>query len=68
MESVLDDRARVGVPDAILLEDYTSEDAFLNNLVKRYNENIIYVSTTHKRKKSIWDFFLNFVYHSLSNV
>ena len=44
MESVLEYRDRVGVPDAILLEDYMSEDVFVNNLSKRYSENIIYVS------------------------
>lgn len=45
MESVLDERERTGVPDAILLEDYLSEKAFTENLKKRYHQNIIYVST-----------------------
>lgn len=44
MESHLEDRDRVGVADAVLLEDYTSEDAFVNNLQKRFNEDVIYVS------------------------
>jgi len=47
MESVLEHRARVGVPDAILLEDYTSEDVFLHNLRKRYDENVIYTYIGH---------------------
>ncbi|KAH1011643.1 hypothetical protein HUJ04_000967 [Dendroctonus ponderosae] len=42
MESYLEDRDRVGVADAVLLEDYTSEEAFVNNLQKRFNEDIIY--------------------------
>jgi len=44
MESHLEDRHRVGVPDAVLLEDYNSEDAFVNNLEKRFKEDVIYVS------------------------
>ncbi|XP_066139417.1 unconventional myosin IC [Euwallacea fornicatus] len=42
MESHLEHRHRVGVPDAVLLEDHTSEDAFVNNLQKRFNEDEIY--------------------------
>ncbi|KAK8726216.1 hypothetical protein OTU49_010428 [Cherax quadricarinatus] len=42
MESVLEDRARIGVPDAILLEDYLNESVFIDNLKKRYQQNIIY--------------------------
>ncbi|XP_018019486.1 unconventional myosin IC [Hyalella azteca] len=42
MESSLDDRHRVGVPDAILLEDYMSEEVFRDNLRKRYMNNHIY--------------------------
>lgn len=44
METSLQDRDRVGVQDAVLLEDYTSEAAFVDNLQKRFKENIIYVS------------------------
>lgn len=47
MESVLEDRERIGVPDAILLEDYKSEKVFIDNLKKRYNENIIYTYIGH---------------------
>ncbi|XP_063614280.1 unconventional myosin IC-like [Penaeus indicus] len=42
MESVLEDRERYGVPDAILLEDYQNEAVFIDNLKKRYHENVIY--------------------------
>lgn len=42
MESVLEDRDRIGVPDAILLEDFKSETVFCENLRKRYMENLIY--------------------------
>lgn len=42
MESHLEHRDRVGVQDAVLLEDYTSEQAFVDNLQKRFNENLIY--------------------------
>lgn len=38
----MEDRDRIGVPDAILLEDYLSEKVFIDNLRKRYKENIIY--------------------------
>ncbi|XP_065315561.1 unconventional myosin-Ic-like [Gordionus sp. m RMFG-2023] len=31
-----------GVPDMVLLEDYTSEDAFIDNLKIRYSQDIIY--------------------------
>lgn len=44
MESNLHDRDRVGVQDAVLLENYTSEVAFVDNLQKRFKEDIIYVS------------------------
>ncbi|XP_050315844.1 unconventional myosin IC [Anthonomus grandis grandis] len=42
MESNLEHRDRVGVPDAVLLDDYTSETAFVNNLEKRFKEDVIY--------------------------
>ena len=47
MESGLEKRDIAGVPDAILLEDYTNENAFIDNLEMRYNQNDIYVSITH---------------------
>ena len=45
MESMFELREIVGVQDAVLLTDFTSEAVFLDNLSKRYLENIIYVST-----------------------
>ena len=48
MESDLQARDRIGVQDFVLLEDFRSEDAFLENLRKRYNSGLIYVSITFK--------------------
>ncbi|XP_025836982.1 myosin-IB-like [Agrilus planipennis] len=42
MEGGLHDRDRVGVQDAVLLEDYLSEEAFVNNLERRFKEHLIY--------------------------
>ncbi|XP_059052056.1 unconventional myosin IC isoform X1 [Achroia grisella] len=42
MEHALQHRERVGVQDFVLLEDYRSEAAFIDNLRKRFKENIIY--------------------------
>ncbi|KAJ2949317.1 hypothetical protein O0L34_g6270 [Tuta absoluta] len=42
MEHALQHRERVGVQDFVLLEDYRSEAAFIDNLKKRFTENIIY--------------------------
>lgn len=42
MERHLEDRDRVGVADAVLLEDYTNEHTFVDNLEKRFRGNIIY--------------------------
>uniref|UniRef100_A0A1B0CU01 Uncharacterized protein n=1 Tax=Lutzomyia longipalpis TaxID=7200 RepID=A0A1B0CU01_LUTLO len=42
MERGLHDRDIVGLQDFVLLEDYQSEDAFLDNLKKRFQENLIY--------------------------
>jgi myosin-1 len=44
MEQELYERDRVGLQDQVLLEDYQSEDAFIDNLKKRFKENLIYVS------------------------
>ena len=51
MESALTARDRVGVQDFVLLENHTSEQAFLENLRKRFKENLIYVRT--RRKHSV---------------
>lgn len=48
MERSLHDRDRVGVQDCVLLEDFTSETAFIENLKKRFKENLIYVSLSLK--------------------
>uniref|UniRef100_A0AAR2KP72 Myosin motor domain-containing protein n=1 Tax=Pygocentrus nattereri TaxID=42514 RepID=A0AAR2KP72_PYGNA len=42
MESGLSARDRVGVQDFLLLDNYTSEAAFIENLRRRYKENLIY--------------------------
>ncbi|KAL4707231.1 hypothetical protein ACJJTC_008218 [Scirpophaga incertulas] len=42
MEHALQHRERVGVSDFVLLEDFRSEAAFIDNLHKRFKENIIY--------------------------
>jgi len=44
MEGALTARDRVGVQDFVLLEDFQSETAFIENLRKRFNEKLIYVS------------------------
>ena len=44
MESALHQRDHIGVQDSVLLEDFQSEDAFLENLQKRFRANLIYVS------------------------
>lgn len=43
MESALTARDRVGVQDFVLLENYNSEAAFIENLRRRFGENLIYV-------------------------
>ncbi|XP_061658046.1 unconventional myosin-Ih [Syngnathoides biaculeatus] len=42
MEASLTARDRVGIQDFVLLDPYTSETAFLDNLRKRFHENLIY--------------------------
>uniref|UniRef100_A0A8C5DX94 Unconventional myosin-Ic-like n=1 Tax=Gouania willdenowi TaxID=441366 RepID=A0A8C5DX94_GOUWI len=42
MESALTARDRVGVQDFVLLENYNSEVAFIDNLRRRFRENLIY--------------------------
>lgn len=44
METGLHERDRAGVQDFVLLENYESEAAFIDNLKKRFQENLIYVS------------------------
>ena len=54
MEGALIARDRVGVQDFVLLDSHTSETAFLNNLRKRYQENLIYVSAGRVDSCSLW--------------
>ncbi|KAK9881585.1 hypothetical protein WA026_016457 [Henosepilachna vigintioctopunctata] len=42
MERELHHRDRVGVQDAVLLENYTDEAEFIGNLKKRFKEDLIY--------------------------
>uniref|UniRef100_A0A8C9TG30 Myosin IH n=1 Tax=Scleropages formosus TaxID=113540 RepID=A0A8C9TG30_SCLFO len=42
MEGALVARDQVGIQDFVLLDSITSETAFLDNLKKRFNENLIY--------------------------
>lgn len=43
MEKSMHNRDRMGVQDAVLLEDFTNPDAFVDNLETRFKENLIYV-------------------------
>lgn len=43
MENLLHARNKVGVQDFVLLEKYTDENAFVENLQKRFQEKLIYV-------------------------
>jgi hypothetical protein len=54
MESELHARDKAGVQDFVLLEDFTNEDAFLDNLQKRYNSDLIYVSQYRKKSISLY--------------
>ncbi|MEQ2225360.1 Unconventional myosin-Ic [Ilyodon furcidens] len=42
MESSLTARDRVGVQDFVLVENYNSEATFIENLRRRFRENLIY--------------------------
>ena len=44
MENQLHARDKVGVQDFVLLEDFKNPEAFLENLRKRYQADLIYVS------------------------
>lgn len=58
METGLHERDRAGVQDFVLLENYTSEVAFIDNLKKRFQENLIYVSNVESAKKHLLSLFL----------
>ncbi|KAL2722195.1 unconventional myosin IC [Vespula maculifrons] len=62
MERGLHDRDRVGLQDFILLEDFQSESAFIDNLRKRFKEDLIYtyigqvlISVNPYKKLPIYD-------------
>ena len=44
MEDHLHKRDHTGVQDFVLLEDFTNPNAFVENLRKRFQEDLIYVS------------------------
>lgn len=44
MEKHLHERDAVGLQDFLLLEDFQNENAFIDNLKKRFEVNLIYVS------------------------
>lgn len=44
MEKHLHERDTVGLQDFLLLEDFQNENAFIDNLRKRFEGNFIYVS------------------------
>lgn len=49
IESALSARDRVGVQDFVLLHDHTSESEFIENLKKRFTNDLIYVSGVRVR-------------------
>lgn len=66
METGLHERDRAGVQDFVLLENYTSEVAFIENLKKRFQENLIYVRNVGNSKKHLLFLFLLTLTLSLS--
>ena len=62
VEEALHKRDRVGVQDFVLLENFQSEEAFVENLEKRFNEDIIYVSA-EPRNYTGWMLGLNMSYN-----
>lgn len=53
LEGALIARDRVGIQDFVLLDAHNSETAFLDNLKKRFTEDLIYVSETSKTKVNL---------------
>ena len=53
MESALHQRDHIGVQDSVLLENHESEDAFIENLRKRFKANLIYVSLPYVVKSGL---------------
>ena len=52
MENAFQHRETVGVEDFVLLQDYRSEAAFVENLRKRFQEDLIYVSAIRMMHQS----------------
>lgn len=66
MESALTARDRVGVQDFVLLENYNSEATFIENLRRRFRENLIYVRNMNESlKMSLVRFIQQFMSASL---
>lgn len=65
MEASLTARDRVGIQDFVLLDAYTSESAFLDNLRKRFHENLIYVSLSSVVSFSVNHHALNLQPHDV---
>lgn len=63
MERDLHERDRVGVQDLVLLEDFKSENAFIDNLQKRFKENLIYVSLISSQLNNFIYLFLPFKFY-----
>lgn len=59
MEKGLHERDIVGLQDFVLLENCDSEEAFIDNLRKRFQENLIYVSSLVSIEL---DFFIYFFF------
>lgn len=57
MENELTKRDHIGVQDFVLLEDYEHPEAFVENLKKRFTENLIYVRL--KVRQLISNFLIN---------
>lgn len=64
MESGLHERDLVGVQDFVLLENYQSEEAFIDNLKTRFQSNLIYVSNEPKYcandndRNNSWEYYM----------
>ena len=54
MENQLHARDKVGVQDFVLLEDFKNPEAFVDNLRKRYQADLIYVSVYIEYCSSNW--------------
>lgn len=53
MERALLHRDQIGVEDFVLLEDFKSEEAFVDNLQKRFKADLIYVSSREEQTQDM---------------